>query len=423
MTTFRSIADPADPHYRSKLADDIQQTMRDYNAQPRANERPSPPPGVAPRRAIRASPFIWCEPSTVRPRRWLYGGHYVRGFVSTTVAPGGVGKSSLAIAETLAMVTGRNLVGEQPTAPVTVWYFNGEDPADEIQRRFIAAMLRFGIGPGDVAGRLFADSGRATDLVLAYVERGSVVISAEVSEEIRSTIRANSIDVVIVDPFVSSHRVPENDNGAMDAVMKEWGRIAESTGCSIELVHHSRKTGGAEVTVEDGRGASALVSAARSARALNGMTKDEAEKAGVKSHRSYFRLDNGKANMAAPPESSRWFHLVPIPLGNGVAPDDGDDVAVVESWNWPDALADVTAADVDVVLRVVRGGRWRKDPQASDWVGKAVAEALELDLSEPADSTKIKGLLRVWLGSGALVVREYKDDTHRLRKYVEAGDR
>ena len=34
-------------------------------------------------------------------------------------------------------------------------------------------------------------------------------------------------DVLIIDPFVSSHEVPENDNGAMDRIVKEWGRVAQ----------------------------------------------------------------------------------------------------------------------------------------------------------------------------------------------------
>ena len=47
-----------------------------------------------------------------------------------------------------------------------------------------------------------------------------------------------SIDAVIVDPFVSCHRVPENDNGGMDVVAKAWARIARDANCAVELVHH-----------------------------------------------------------------------------------------------------------------------------------------------------------------------------------------
>ena len=52
--------------------------------------------------------------------------------------------------------------------------------------------------------------------------------------------------------------MPENDNNAIDVVAKTWTGIADATNTAIDLAHHSRKTGGAEVTVEDGRGAVAL---------------------------------------------------------------------------------------------------------------------------------------------------------------------
>lgn len=44
-----------------------------------------------------------------------------------------------------------------------------------------------------------------------------------------------------VDPFVKSHKVIENDNGAIDDVVTEWAHIADECNCSIELVHHVRK--------------------------------------------------------------------------------------------------------------------------------------------------------------------------------------
>src|SRR3954471_19131190 len=97
------------------------------------------------------------------PRReWLYGKEFIRRYVTTTVAPGGVGKSSHAIVEALAMASGRNLIGDEPVGKLRVWIWNGEDPEDELQRRIVAAMLHYGITPGDIEGRLFVDSGRKT---------------------------------------------------------------------------------------------------------------------------------------------------------------------------------------------------------------------------------------------------------------------
>ena len=108
---------------------------------------------------------------------------------------------------------------------------------------------------------------------------------------------------MIVDPFVASHRVVENDNPAIELVAATWAEIADVTGCGIELVHHARKTGGADITVEDGRGGSALLAKVRSARVLNSMSEADAAKAGVENRRSFFRVENGKANMTPPPTS------------------------------------------------------------------------------------------------------------------------
>src|SRR5918994_130924 len=54
-----------------------------------------PEPDTEPdRQRIRAIPFRWRDPQAIPPRRWLYARHYVRKFVTATVAPGGLGKSS-----------------------------------------------------------------------------------------------------------------------------------------------------------------------------------------------------------------------------------------------------------------------------------------------------------------------------------------
>jgi hypothetical protein len=93
------------------------------------------------RRPVKATPFVWVPPAALPQRRFLYGGHYVRRFISTTVAPGGVGKSSLGIVEALAIATGRDLLGVRPDEQTNVWLWNGEDPLDELQRRVTAAAV------------------------------------------------------------------------------------------------------------------------------------------------------------------------------------------------------------------------------------------------------------------------------------------
>lgn len=235
-------------------------------------------------------------------------------------------------------------------------------------------------------------------------------------------IIARKIDVLIIDPFVSCHEVQENDNSAMDMVVKEWGKVADRGNCAVELVHHTRKMGDAvEVTTESSRGGSSQTDACRVVRTVNRMTKQEATNAGVENHRLYFRTYNDKANFAPPVEKSDWFKLEGVDLGNGYMGLPGDSVGVVVEWDWPDATAGMTAADFDKVAAEVRGGKWRENIQAEDWVGHAIAEALDLDLDVPADKAKVKAALKMYLAAGTLVVVEGLDHLRKPKKFVEVA--
>ena len=67
---------------------------------------------------IFATPYVWKDPATLRRREWLYGYLLIRKFVTATVAPGGVGKSSLGAVESLAQVSGKNSAGGIPAATI-----------------------------------------------------------------------------------------------------------------------------------------------------------------------------------------------------------------------------------------------------------------------------------------------------------------
>jgi hypothetical protein len=384
-----------------------------------------PPPAIA------ATPFTWIKPSEIPPRRWIYGNHYIRKFVSVTVAPGGVGKTALSIVEALAMASGKALLGVQPRERFRVCLWNGEDPHEELQRRVMAAAKHYGLTPEDLEGWLFVNSGRDMSIVIAtQTTGGGVKIAVPKVEEIKQTIRENQIDVVIIDPFVSSHQVTENDNNAIDRVAKTWAQIADETDCTVELVHHSRKTYGNEATVEDGRGASALLAAARSARVLNVMSEREAEDFGLENRRLHFRVENGKSNLTPPPEAATWFKMVSVNLGNGNPfakggnDDDttgGDSVGVVTSWECPDLLADITEDDLRAAQAVVAEGRWRASSQATDWVGKAIARALSLDLDDSSHKAKVKRLIKEWIAAGWFFVVKENDGNRQTRPFVKVG--
>jgi AAA domain-containing protein len=223
---------------REQAIDNVINLVARSGAQHR--EPPQPPP------PIHATPFAWRHPKLIPPRCWLYGRHYVRKNITCTIAVGGVGKTSMAIVEALAMVSMKPLLGVQPSERARVWIWNGEDPRDELDRRIAAAMQEHGVTPDDVEGYLFSDVGREMQLIIATQARTGAVAAQPVVDAVIETIIHNRIDVVIIDPFIKSHHVNENDNAAIDAVVTQWSTIADAANCAVELLHHPRKTGGAD---------------------------------------------------------------------------------------------------------------------------------------------------------------------------------
>jgi hypothetical protein len=372
---------------------------------------------------LSATPFTLRDPRSIPRRNFVYGQHHIPKFISLKVATSGVGKSSDSLVEMVAMASGRNLLGDAPARKLRVWYWNGEDPYEEIERRITAICLHYGIRAEEITTQLFVDSGRDMPIVLVGESKGGAAVNPAVSNAIIETIVGNDIDVVIIDPFVASHAVSENDNGKIAAVARAWAHIADQTKAAVELIHHVRKgqSGQGEFTVDDGRGASALKDAVRSARVLNVMTKEEAEKAGVERHRSFFRVDNGKANLAPPPEQSEWRQIISVNLGNGSDTEPADSVGVVVPWSWPNAFDDVTTGDLRAVQRLIAEGEWRADIRSELWAGKAVAKVLQLDPNEAAAKQKCKDLLRTWTTNGMFKTVERKDAKRNVRQFVEVG--
>ncbi|RXG91565.1 recombinase RecA [Bradyrhizobium zhanjiangense] len=371
---------------------------------------------------ITAAPYVWIDPATIPVRDWLYGRLLVRRFLTVTIAPGGVGKSSMIAAEALAMVSGRNLLDIEPVRRLKVWLWNLEDPQEETTRKVQAAAKHFDLQPQDIEGQLFVNSGRDHALVIAKEYRnGSVVVMRPVIDNLVQQISENAIDIVIIDPFVSCHEVSENDNSAIDMIAKEWSRVAELANCAVHLVHHTRKSpAGTEITTDSSRGAKALTDAARVARALNQMTEDEGVTAGVENHRLYFRAINDKTNLAPPASVSVWFKIASVWLDN--APGGGDSVGVVTPWTWPDPMSAVTTFDFEKVAIAIRKADWRKDVRSTSWVGKAVASALDLDLDKKSDKAKVATLIKGWLDNGSLMVVDGFDEQRRPRQFVQVCD-
>jgi hypothetical protein len=323
--------------------------------------------------------FMLPNEANIPPRDWVYGRFLIRGFLSLTVAPGGMGKSALSISESLALASGRPLMGEYVEKPLRVWLWNGEDPTDELDRRIAAACRKFELSKLDLSDRLMVDSGRNLPIKIATYDRDGLQLAEPLIAGLIAAIQEHKIDVLKIDPFVTSHQVPENDNGPMNDVIDAWRRIASETNCAIELIHHVNKSAALnkDQGVYGARGAGALIDGVRAARFLERMGVDDAAKLGLESQFGYFRVVDGKSNMAPPAEKAAWCQIVDVPLENG------DHVGVCTPWELPKPSSMASNEQTNAILLAI--SECNKPPHSSEksidgWVGNIVARKLNLGI-------------------------------------------
>lgn len=371
-----------------------------------------------------AAPFQTWRPidfSTIPKRDILYGNHYIRKFASATVAPGGLGKSALALAEAIAMATGKDILGRPVKHRHKVVYFNAEDPLDEIQRRVAGLCLHYGIAQHELTDHLYLASGRSDEILLAVGEKGE--INERAFEMLHTFARENEIDVFVFDPLANMTTSDET-NEVFRKLGRQLSLMADACNCAIEVVHHTRKLNGNDATVEDGRGGSALIAAVRSARALNRMTKEEAAKAMLDSASGHFKIDpsGGKNNLTVAGDKAEWYARKGVRLPNG------DSIVVVEPWEWPDAMDGVEGGAVGQIFALVgereREGRpYRADSRATGWVGAAIADVLGLDMDDAGERERAKQVLKTLLETGVLAHDEQEDRKQgRFVKVVVQGE-
>lgn len=91
----------------------------------------------------------------------------------------------------------------------------------------------------------------------------------------------------------------------------------------------------------------------------------------------------------------------------------------------PGQGAGSAGADYFLIRHALTAGEdWRESVQAgAAWVGRAVAEALGLDVNRQRDAAKIKSLLKLWTREGLLVKKTRASAKGKGVPYVVVGRR
>ena len=374
---------------------------------------------------IEAEPW-WRDPVTIPRREFLYGRHLIRKDVSATIGAGGRAKTTYCLFEAIEMVTARNLTTGKalPHEPLHVVYFNAEEDQDELDRRVAAICKRYSVTEADLGGRLVVKSVRDRPLRLAILKRGTPMLNQPALNALTTVIKRNKADVFILDPWVSFHAVNESNNMDMDLIVKQGlGAIASETNSAGEILHHpgKPKPGQAETTVEDARGASAIIWAVRSARVFNFMTPDEASKLGITEgdRRRHIRITNGKANMG-PLGKAEWIRIEVENLPNG------DEIAVSSRWSPPNPFDGVSTTDMTTGLRLAATGEFRADSRSPNWFGYALADQLHIRVAygadnDPKDLARLNAIIKTWIKNKVLKIEVRMDAKSKERKFIVPG--
>lgn len=376
-----------------------------------AVEDQAPPPPIA---------IAWEDGShavMIPRRRWLVGSFAIRGQLTVLVAPPGAGKSTLGIALGLAVATGRGeLVGETVHESVKAWIWNNEDDRHELRRRLAAVMQHWDVAPADLRGRLALNSGSERPLVIARAGKDGVVQRLPDIDAIIEIVRAEGIGLLVVDPFVETHAVDENDNAQVKAVAALWREVARRCDCAVVLVHHTGKPPAAAPdswtgSLSASRGASSLAGVARIMRTLFGMSERDAERLGIppdQRHR-WVRLDDAKANLSMASGQARWFERVSITIANG------DEVGVLVPGD-PAAFAEDIPVDSDLDARVEAAldRHWHAGEPLSDRPearGRFAPSVLSRELGVASDAVR-DAIVRLQL-AGRIVTDAYGPKRNR----------
>jgi hypothetical protein len=259
-------------------------------------------------------------------RQWIIGDLAATDTIAGLAAPGGTGKSLFLLLIAVAVAVGKPLLGSH--FPVTerrkVLLLNNEDPDGVTHQRLGAIYARYGLTKEDTKDWLFIRGGYGSPLRIAEtLDRESKVASTNQATDLIHFCIEKKIGFIAMDPFVSLHDAPENNNTLQNEVINILKHINAATNAGILIATHVPKT--KEDTeahagdMDSVRGASAIKDGMRAVHTLAPMAKKtmKDEQIDYKMGSTLVRLDNAKQNYGPKSYKAKWYRLDAVSMPNG----------------------------------------------------------------------------------------------------------
>ena len=266
----------------------------------------------------------------LQPRPWILHRFLLRGEVTALIAPGGIGKSQLALSIAICLARGRpdffGFRNHWHNTPQKSIIYNAEDSEEEMSMRLHASCIALQIDPEIVRPHIVLVSGKTLRVKLLVGGHQPTVDedAKRVLSWLIQAARQNGVAMIALDPLNKLHEVQESDNNHMGRMMELLAKMATLSNTGVLLAHHMAKPGNASSAPYAGnansaRGAGEIISGTRAAFTLSNPTEADILNMGLDAdqRRYYLRLDDAKSNRTLLGDEPVWIKKTSIDLPNG----------------------------------------------------------------------------------------------------------
>lgn len=257
------------------------------------------------------------------PRPWVMNRLLIRRAVTTLIATGSAGKSTLILTVAAHLALGKDFLGFKcKVGPSASIVYNAEDDLEEMSRRLHSICQIYSFDFETVSSKVIIVT--SEDISLLLTTGNPPTINESHVGALLTAAAKHQVAMIGLDPLVEVHTALESDNTQMRYVMSVARFIARRANVPVMFGHHTKKplTAGAGYSgdADASRGASAIINSSRIALTMSPVDmKTDGERYGIsETDRSkYVRLDDAKMNLTLAGGKPVWLRREGVKLYNG----------------------------------------------------------------------------------------------------------